>query len=242
MILKEINKRLYNYETGNDYSTLQITFNIKPPIYLTSPWIHFDGLLSYLCTRDALDDLFYCMPTETTIDTSMIDLPLNKTKDVNHSSVGIFDKAFLYKDTIYKRFTDKEMRIFNPDKIKGRLHTNRGYFKDFMINLPLILSNQVIFYCEGDKTELKRLLNNLTQIGKKISIGGGMIQSFKIEETDQDYSFFKDGKVMRPIPSSMKVPVVPGAIFSRLPYKPPYWDKENVTMCLSPESQIKIGE
>ena len=240
-IKKEIIRRIIDYKTGEDYTPLKIKMEVIPPVYITSPWLHLDSILSYLCLRDALEDLFYSMPTEETIDISLLDLPLKKTIDVYHSSVGIYaNNSKLYKDTIYKRFTDKETYKLTIKQQKGRIKTNQGHFKDFMINLPILITDTVIFYCNGDKKELNRLLNHLTNIGKKGSIGGGRINKIHITETPEDYSFFKDGQIMRPIPSTMDVPVFEGMIFQQQPYKPPYWDKNNVCMCIVPENQIKL--
>lgn len=239
-IKKEIIRRIIDYETGNDYTPLQVVMEVIPPIYITAPWIHLDSLLSYLCTRDALEDLFYCMPTEETIDISLLDLPLKKTDDVYHSSVGIYDdNAKLYRDTIYKRFTDKETHKLTRKQQKGRIKTNQGHFKDFMINLPILITDKITFYCNGDKNELNRLLHHLTGIGKKTSIGGGKIHKINITETTEDYSFFKDDHIMRPIPVSMDIPIFEGMRFEQQPYKPPYWDKNNITMCHVPPNQIK---
>ena len=240
-IKKEIIRRIIDYHTGDDYVPLEVRLEVIPPIYITSPWLHLDSILSYLCLREALDDLFYCMPTEETIDVSLLDLPLKKTDDVYHSSIGVYsDNSKLYCDTIYKRFTDKETYKLTKKQQKGRIKTNQGHFKDFMINLPILITDNVTFYCNGDKKELKRLLSHLTNIGKKGSIGGGRINKVIINETTEDNSFFKDGKVMRPIPATMDVPVFEGMIFQKQPYKPPYWDKNNVCMCIVPENQIKL--
>lgn len=240
-IKKEIIRRIIDYHTGDDYVPLEVRLEVIPPIYITSPWLHLDSILSYLCLREALDDLFYCMPTEETIDVSLLDLPLKKTDDVYHSSIGVYSgNSKLYRDTIYKRFTDKETYKLTKKQQKGRIKTNQGHFKDFMINLPILITDNVTFYCNGDKKELKRLLSHLTNIGKKGSIGGGRINKVIINETTEDNSFFKDGKVMRPIPATMDVPVFEGMIFQQQPYKPPYWDKNNVCMCIVPENQIKL--
>lgn len=240
-IKKQIIQRILDYETGDDYTPLQIVMDVIPPIYIASPWLHLDSILSYLCLRDALGDLFYCMPTEETIDVSLLDLPLKRTSDVYHSSVGIYaNNVKLYRDTIYKRFTDKETHKLTHRQQKGRIKTNQGHFKDFMINLPIIITDTITFYCNGDKKELERLLSHLTSIGKKTSIGGGRIRNITITETNEDYSFFKDNCIMRPIPATMDVPVFEGMIFQQQPYKPPYWDKNNVCMCIVPENQIKL--
>ena len=240
-IKKQIIQRILDYETGDDYTPLQIVMDVIPPIYIASPWLHLDSILSYLCLRDALGDLFYCMPTEETIDVSLLNLPLKRTSDVYHSSVGIYaNNVKLYRDTIYKRFTDKETHKLTHRQQKGRIKTNQGHFKDFMINLPIIITDTVTFYCNGDKKELERLLSHLTSIGKKTSIGGGRIRNITITETNEDHSFFKNNCIMRPIPATMDVPVFEGMIFQQQPYKPPYWDKNNVCMCIVPENQIKL--
>lgn len=240
-IKKQIIQRILDYETGDDYTPLKIVMDVIPPIYIASPWLHLDSILSYLCLRDALGDLFYCMPTEETIDVSLLNLPLKRTSDVYHSSVGIYtDNVKLYRDTIYKRFTDKETHKLTHRQQKGRIKTNQGHFKDFMINLPIIITDTITFYCNGDKKELERLLSHLTSIGKKTSIGGGRIRNITITETNEDYSFFKENHIMRPIPATMDVPVFESMIFQKQPYKPPYWDKNNVCMCIVPENQIKL--
>lgn len=234
-------QKILDYETGDDYTPLQIVMEVIPPVYITSPWLHLDSIVSYLCLRDALGDLFYSLPTEETIDVSFLDLPFKKTSDVYHASVGIYDdNVKLYKDTIYKRFTDKETHKLTRKQQKGRVKINQGHFKDFMIDLPILITRNITFYCNGDKRELERLLNHLTRIGKKTSIGSGRINNIHITETSDDYSFFKDGKVMRTIPASMDLPLIEGMVFQQQHYKPPYWDKNNVCMCVVPENQLKI--
>jgi len=239
-IKKEIMQRILDYDSGCDYSPLEIVMDVTPPIYITSPWLHLDSILTYLCLRDALDDLFYTMPSNEKIDVSLLDIPLMKTSDIYHSSVGIYYKPKLYRDTIYKRFTDKETYKLTRKQQKGRIKTNQGHFKDFMINLPLLITNKITFYCNGDKEEITRLLSYLTNIGKKTSIGSGKIRKITVNSINEDYSFFKNEKIMRPIPATLDVPIVPGMRFEQQPYKPPYWDKNNVCMCIVPENQLQM--
>ena len=239
-IRKQIMQKILDYHVGCNYTPLEIVVDVTSPIYITSPWLHLDSILSYLCLREALDDYFYILPSDETVDTSLLEIPLQKTRDVYHSSVGIYKNPKLYKDTIYKRFTDKETFHLSKKQQKGRIKTNQGHFKDFMIDLPILITNKIVFYCNGDKNELKRLLGHLTHIGKKTSIGGGKIKNISINETLEDYSFFKDNHVMRPLPATMNIPVIEGMRFEHQPYKPPYWSKDNVAMCIVPENKFKI--
>ena len=238
-IENEIIKRISNYGGEYTYTPLKISMDILPPLYINSPWLHFDSILTYLCIRDALDELFYYLPTEKIIDISKLKIPLKKTEDIYHSSVGIYsDNLRLYRDKLYKRFTDKQTYKLTKKQQKGKIPINRGHFKDFMINMPMLITDNITFYANGDKNEIKKLLSNITHLGKKTSIGSGQITKIKIEKIEEDYSFFKDNNVMRPIPVKIKLPIIEGMKFEKQPYKPPYWDKNNISMCYVPKNQI----
>lgn len=238
-IENEIIKRISNYGGEYTYTPLKISMDILPPLYINSPWLHFDSILTYLCIRDALDELFYYLPTEKIIDISKLKIPLKKTEDIYHSSVGIYsDNLRLYRDKLYKRFTDKQTYKLTKKQQKGKIPINRGHFKDFMINMPMLITDNITFYANGDKNEIKKLLSNITHLGKKTSIGSGQITKIKIEKIEEDYSFFKDNNVMRPIPVKIKLPIIEGMRFEKQPYKPPYWDKNNISMCYVPKNQI----
>ena len=238
-----ITDKIRGYQCGEDYTPLQISFKVRPPVFLAHPWLYFDSLVQYLSMREALGELFYILPSDQVLPVEDLQLPIKKTDDVYHASISIFDKAPLYQSTIYKRFQDKNVDKLKPRQRQGRVHTDRGYFKDFMINLPFITPNTITFYTCADRSDLERLLPHLNSLGKKGAIGGGKILDMEIEDAETDYSFFKDGKIMRPIPHEMArtFPLMEGSQFMNASYKPPYWDKRNIKMCLVPQKQITVG-
>lgn len=239
MSYKTIQDKINEYETGSDYSPLHVVMDIHPPLYVANPWIYLDGILSYLCLREALGEDYWNLQSDQKIDISQLDIPLKHTGDVYHTSVGIYSNPCLYKNIIYKRFTDRETYKLSKRKQKGKIRTNAGHYKDFIINLPLIATDCVEFYCCGDKKELTRLLSHLRHIGKKASIGGGYIKNTSITVCDMDYSFFKDDKIMRPVPSNLDTfPILEGSKWMQCTYKPPYWDKNNIKLCRVPENQL----
>lgn len=240
-MIHKIYENIENYKVDMDYQPLKICFHLRPPIFITNPFIHLDSIITYLCLRDALGELFYSLPTEEIVCTDKLQLPIKKTGDVYHSSIAFFEDLHLYQDIYYKRFTDKQYyNIMDNKKIKGKIHLDRGHFKDFMINMPFILTKKATFYTNADKKEMKRLLGNIVSLGKKNSINACNITRFEIEELDVDYSFYKDGEIMRSIPTDLKlpIPVTPGMRFSLQTYKPPYWGKDNVKMCYTPKNQL----
>lgn len=236
----EIMKKLMDYESGEDYEPLKVEMYLKSPLYINTPWINLDSIVQMLCFRDALGEDFYSLPSDITIRYDDLNTPIKKTKDVYHSSVGKFNVRKVFIDKIYKRFTDKEADYLTPKKQGSKIRINSGYFKDYMIQLPAILTSKIDFYTCADYNSLKILLSNLKCIGKKTSIGGGRLKQIKILKEDMDYSFFKDGEIMRTIPvnNDFKIPVTPGMGFSKQNYKPPYWDKSKVTMCITPPNQL----
>lgn len=241
-MIQEIYENIKNYSVDMDYQPLEICFHLRPPIFIGSPFIHLDSIVNYLCLRDALGELFYSLPTEEIINTENLLLPIKKTGDVYHSSIAWFNKPYLYRDIYYKRFTDNEYyKVMDSKKIKGKLHLDRGHFKDFMINMPFILTDKAVFYANADKGELERLLSNLVSIGKKNSINTCNITKISFKELDVDYSFYKEGEIMRTIPTDLKLPisVTPGMCFSIQAYKPPYWNKNSVKMCYTPKNQLE---
>jgi CRISPR type IV-associated protein Csf3 len=237
----EIMEKLGAYTSEHDYAPLKICMKLKSPLYLNTPWINLDSIINMLCFRDALGEDFYNLPTNKTIRYDDLDTPLKKTDDVFHASVGKFNPEKVFIDTMFKRFTDKEAHKLSSKGNRSKVRVNSGYFKDYIIQLPAVLTEEIIFYCCADKDNLKYLLNNLKQLGKKTSIGGGRIQKIIYTDTEVDYSFYKDEEIMRSIPFKLikHFPMIPGTTGSIQNYKPPYWDKSNVTMCLTPPNQLK---
>lgn len=235
-------EKLQGYHSQCNYEPLKVVFYLTQPIYTTNAWLNLDSIVYMLCFREALGEDFYNLPTNKIVRYDDLETPVMKTDDMFHTSVGKFeDKSLLKIDKIYKRFTDKETRILTDNKNKGKIKVNQGYYKDFLINLPAVYTKSISFYTNADKEELTRLLSHLQGIGKKTSIGGGKIKEIKIKSTDTDYSFYKDGEVMRCIPTkyAKHIPLKPGMSFSIQAYKPPYWDNTYKTMCLTPPNQLK---
>jgi hypothetical protein len=228
-----------DYECGSDFVPLCVELSIRPPLFTTNPWIYLDGIISYLCMREALGEEYWTLPSHETIDIHNLQLPIKQTADIYHASIGIYNNPILKKNTFFKRFTDKETYHLTPKQRKGKIRTNSGYYKDFMINMPIVITNKVTFYCNGDKQHISRLLQNLTNIGKKTSIGGGHIKKITIKETETDYSFYKEGHCIKPIPKHLDtLPIQQGDIWKRVTYKPPYWDSSKSELCRVPINQL----
>jgi CRISPR type IV-associated protein Csf3 len=167
-------------------------------------------------------------------------LPLKRTEDVYHASVGIYHEPKTKLTRIYKRFEDYYLQ-FHPKLEKRKYNIGSGHFRNHMLNYPILITKRVTFYGCGDINTIDKLLGHLTHLGKKSAIGAGRIRSYKIKEAGADYSFYKENHgVMRPIPTSLNVPLPKeeGQVWMRMTYKPPYWDQRHATLCWAPKNQI----
>ena len=93
MEIDSIRQKIKEYHCGEDFQPLQISFKVRPPVYLAHPWMYFDSLIQYLCMRDALGELFYILPNDQQLPVEDLMIPIKKTDDVYHASVSQFDKA-----------------------------------------------------------------------------------------------------------------------------------------------------
>lgn len=245
--MNEIELRKILQEHDHDPGTFQpfkVDFSLMSPIVMAHPYIHFDSIIAHLLLRKLLGPDFYLLPTNLPIDFfSILKLPLKKypheKNPFYHGSVSLFKNENLSTSTIYKRFHERDLGYLKTKKKK--IATNSGTLKDHAIKLPQISTTNVYFYGNGNINEIRRLLEGLPGLGKKISIGHGFIKNFEVKKIENDYSILKNGWTMRPIPINA-VNLTTNVKKIILSYKFPYWAKTNITLCIPPGEKISIDQ
>lgn len=216
-----------------NFEPFKVEFRLGTPLLLAHPYIHGDAVLMSLLMKRILGDAYYNLPSKSPIPVhNLLKLPLKQTNGVYHASVSQFDTEIIKTETVYKRFDEEHLNRVKTRITKVRL--GQGFYKNYMMKFPVIPAKTVTFYFCGDLKECKRILEDLIALGKKTDIGYGIVRSVSIEPTEEDYSFVKDGKCMRPLPSTEFKDLGMPSISQRLAWKAPYWDKKNVTMCVAP--------
>lgn len=166
---------------------------------------------------------------------------LDMTDGVYHTSFPIFNGIkYFDKEKLIKKFDHdiyaKYGEIVSPKgKEKQKVLTVQGAYKNEFYSIERFVVDSITYYVRGDKEVIESLLKNLRYLGKKSSLGWGKIKHISIEETEKDYSIFKDGNLMRNIPiknswgfESNKVNLF------RLTH--PYWSREDLADCLMPSN------
>lgn len=236
--MQKILNTLRAYKPSDVHLPFAVTFKMSTPIMLGHPYIHGDSLLATMLMRDVLGDEYYNLSAKSPISLDkFLELPVRKTHDVYHASVSQFNIDRMFSDTIYKRFDEKDLETNYTGKLK-KVRKGQGQFRDYMMTIPVIPASEVTFHYNGNPDECFRLLSDIHHLGKKTDIGYGKVRSASLYMEEHDNSFFMDGKCMRPLPKEIyKHLGLPNRVMS-LAYKPPYWDKKNVAMCMAPGSEF----
>lgn len=183
------------------FEPLKITAKMQTQICFND-FLRLDCILSAAKAKELLKSDYYLNPKQSgdlqlVIDTLSEFLKFNEKLKVFHASCATDGKEFV---TAYsKRWNSgKDGCVKFKGKGKQEIDTLRGFFKAYRNPLVYHTISEIVFYANGDKAEVERLLNNnIAYLGKKSSQGYGRVKEWIIKEIDSDKSIFNDGKLMR---------------------------------------------
>lgn len=219
------------------FKNLKITFKMASPV-ATIGYIYLDSILSAAKAKEKFGEGYYNNSeagAKELID-EMLSPILDKKYDVYCASVGIGDNRE-FVTSWSKRWDDKNDDMVVFEKGKPRIDIGSGHYKNY--HMPLVMKSykEIVFYAKGDKEEIERLLKSyIFYVGKKGSQGYGRIREIIVEEIEEDWSLFKDGKPMRPIPARYfrEIELQGDVNFQRHPIIPPYWRNDYIEVCIMP--------
>lgn len=157
------------------------------------------------------------------------------------ASRGVYDEVSKQIE-----YYNKRPDFFASDKIgyldmeKGLISDSVGKYRAYRnpVVVRTIKNATVKFYAMGNPDEVANLLSLMPAVGKKPSMGWGIIDKFEVREIDEDYSLFhpKYG-LMRPV--LIEEAENYDFDFSGYPImnygvKPPYWKPVNFRQCYVP--------
>jgi len=115
-------------------------------------------------------------------------------------------------DFVNKRFS-VDPSILASDS-RGVFACNSGELRSYRLPLRSRNVNQVVWFCVGVAKEIRRMLvhprSGVRYLGKKTSIGYGMVKEWKIEIVEDDWSWFAPSPggtvLMRGLPETARLP------------------------------------
>lgn len=210
----------------------KINFKMKSPVSFQD-FIMFDGVIAYAyaCEKNKekgprVGRLSF--KKEDLIDFSP--MPIEMHEDGYFmASWGFYEKDGLVEHLASwkKRWAEEADYLADFGKNKRKVDIARGNFKSYNSQIRVVDLANIWFYFQSyDIEEVKRLLDTyVVGLGKKISQGYGLIDSYEIEKLD--YNPF-GGQIVRPIPAKETI-----GNMRFLGFRPPYWLAENQTFCLT---------
>lgn len=224
-------KEFEDYETFVSelkYEPLKVTACLSSA-FVTTDYIFSDSLISSAVWQDVQQEKAFNIQ-ENKNDVYDIPLPIKLNGEIEKyysSSIG-FPKMAVEGISHWRKVTEIES--------KKKIRIGAGEFKRYDMPMPYTSCEEIVFYCNGNKQEVERLLKSyIFSIGKKRGQGYGSIRSWKVEGSKTDYSTIHEGVPMRPIPineaKELKLKCDIQMFYS---YRSPYWHHKNMTMCYIP--------
>lgn len=218
-----------------DFSNLKITLHIDGSVAMQKNSGAFDSVLAMLHFNEQKN-----AGTFNGDYTQQLDF-IECTDGVYHTSFAVFGNVGYYdKEALIKKFDHDLYARYGTittsnDKPLQFVKTVQGPYKAALFSVERMEIDTIAYYVRGGKERIASLLRRLKFIGKKSSLGWGKIKRITIEETIEDLSMVKNGKLMRNLPVTHPLVVRRGNDKVAL-FRPqhPYWSKTGLVECCMP--------
>lgn len=182
--------------------------------------IMLDSLLAYCLAR------FHVHGEPPTRDEEPFDIPLPlQWGDVNGHRVwraSALSPIGPTAETV--GYWRRRFRQNRADLTTGSPNLTQATYREWNMPLPLLLCRQMEAFAVGNRAEVQRILRrDLKYLGKKSAHGHGRIVSITCEWCEDDFSWTRQGRAMRWLPTESGTRTVRP--------RPPYWNNCGKTQC-----------
>ncbi len=225
---------------SRNFEPLQITAVLRTAV-ISDQWLPLDGILFFQKTREDLGAQVMTMsgvsnlaePKGKTMKGGELPIKTVNSKEWYYRcSWAVWSSYVDGKDYWNKRY-DNDLSDFVTFKGRGTVNNKEGAYRAYHQPVFYRSALWVRWFCVGDKTEITRLLSTCTNIGKKPAQGWGRVARWEVESIGDDWSIWKDGKLMRGIPAFDKSTDYAGNL-ALYGVRPSYWDRRNQIMVVLP--------
>jgi len=213
---------------------VRITAVVPGPIAMPRGAIAVDALL--MATRARVDGL----PPVEIGGFQKIEIPIvvEPSRRFHLASFSLGGVEAHDRHWINRRFPVEQAQTIGSRKIK-RLQISAGPAKSYRLPFEVgyLVGSKLEWYVLGDAEKIQALLDHVSFIGKKRSVGKGEVERWTVErsETWEGFPVVKDGRALRPLPVDW-----PGLVDPQLDYRTvgcvgaPYWDHAREELCAVP--------
>ena len=171
-------------------------------------------------------------------------IPLSKhqiTKDLfiwTCSDPIIDSKAYTFVEHYSKRLKIEDACLLAENERKSVMIAS-GKFKSMRKPIVLKQIDKIVWFCHGDRREIRKLLKKITSIGKNRNMGYGQVKEWVVEEIEHDYSISVKHNNKRILMKTYPLEYVDkvadiGYKAYYGGYKPPYWHPDRYREIATP--------
>jgi hypothetical protein len=225
------------YRDRYDLEPLRIRAWLRTGV-IADRWLPLDGVLLYQAHRDMMGPQVVTIPGDYSCQgASTLPLAIEHPGRRNwyyRCSWAQWSHQVEGTDHWNKRFDSSLADLVDFRGRRGKVIVGEGQFKAYHMPVFYRAALWIEWYCIGDRTEIESLLCTLTHLGKKGVQGWGRVIRWEIEPCMEDWSVWREGKLMRGIPGE-DVPEHMPVNLAHYGIRPSYWKSENQTMLAVPE-------
>jgi CRISPR type IV-associated protein Csf3 len=137
------------------------------------------------------------------------------------------------------QFWRKKFRTSRIQLATGSPNLTNATYREYNSPMQLVLCHTMVAWCVGDRRKIRHeLVRSIRHLGRKASMGKGVVNDVTVEHVEKDYSLVRDGIAQRWLPMEDGVRLVRP--------RPPYWNNvERVLSCEVGEAYdiacVKVG-
>lgn len=201
-------------------------------------YMPLDGVLLYQAHRDAFGPQDVTIPGEYTPTGQISTLPLGIVHPGRRNwyyqcSWAQWSHEVEGRDHWNKRFDSQFAHLVDFGNRRGKVIIEQGQYKSYHMPIFYRAALWIEWYCVGDAQRIGHLLSTVTHLGKKACQGWGRVYRWEIEGIDEDWSVWKDSRLMRGIP--IDDAVGHGKVnLAHYGIRPSYWKSSNQMMLAVP--------
>lgn len=187
------------------FQPLRVTAHLRTGI-VADRWLPLDALIWYQAHRDQLGPQDATLPGGQT-QRHKVSMPFKiihpGTNDWYFSCSWAHPQPWWMaegSDYWNKRFDSVYADLVDFAGRRGKVVIEKGKYKAYHMPIFYYAALKIEWYCVGDRSRISALLSTMTHIGKKTVQGWGRVTRWEIEPWPDDWSVWRDGRLMRGVP------------------------------------------
>ena len=132
--------------------------------------------------------------------------------------------------TRFRKRWDYQEHHLEWGKKRAKVDGSQGHFKAYDLPRYDREMQSIHWFCVGDRDKISKLLQPVTNLGKKRSQGCGQVHKWEVLEFEHDWHLWRGDSLARPMPVNINM--------MNWGWRPPTWLAANKSMCFMPTDNV----